>query len=198
MDISTLKAHLGDELFPQVESALQGVEGLSIIATNDGSWLPKSRLDAELGKQKEMRTTINQLTQQLAEAKKAGEGAATLQATIDSLNQQIQERDATITGMKRSGKIRDALLKANVRDAAVVEKLLDGGKIGEDDKGNLTGLDDQIKALKESSSYLFADEPSNRGGWGGGKNPKEAPKAESGNNDAMNNALRQMLGLVQG
>lgn len=198
MDISTLKAHLGDELFPQVESALQGVEGLSIIATNDGSWLPKSRLDAELGKQKEMRTTINQLTQQLAEAKKAGEGAAGLQATIDSLNQQIQERDATITGMKRSGKIREALVKANVRDASVVEKLLDGGKIGEDDKGNLTGLDDQIKALKESSGYLFAEEPANRGGWSGGKNPKEASKAEPGNNDAMNNALRQMLGIVQG
>lgn len=198
MDISTLKAHLGDELFPQVEAALQGVDGLSIIATNDGSWLPKSRLDAELGKQKEMRTTINQLTQQLAEAKKAGEGAASLQATIDSLNQQIQERDATITGMKRSGKIREALMKANARDAAVVEKLLDGAAIGEDDKGNLTGLDDQIKALKEKSGYLFAEEPDNRGGWSGGRNPKEAPKAQPGNNDAMNEALRQMMGIVRG
>lgn len=198
MDVSTLKAHLGDDLFGQVEAALKDVDGLTIIPTNDGSWVPKTRIDEEMGKQKTLKATITTLNQQLAEAKQKGESATALQATIDSLKQQVADKEATITGMKRSGKIREALVKANVRDAAVVEKLLDGGKIGEDDKGNLTGLDDQIKALKESSGYLFAEEPSNRGGWSGGKNPKEASKAEPGNNDAMNNALRQMLGIVQG
>lgn len=197
MDVSTLRAHLGEELFPQVETALRDVDGLTIITTNDGTWLPKTRLDDEIGKQKMLKTTINQLTQQLAEAKKAGENAATLQATIDSLNQQIQEKDATITGMKRSGKIREALQKANVRDASVVEKLLDSAKIGEDDKGNLTGLDDQIKALKESSSYLFQEDGGNRGGWGGGNNPDRAPEAKTGSNEAMNNFLRQQVGIVQ-
>lgn len=197
MDISTLKAHLGDDLFSQVEEKLKDVDGLTIIPTNDGSWLPKTRLDEEIGKQKNLKGTIATLTQQLAEAKKAGENAGTLQATVDSLTQQVKDRDATIAGMKRSGKIREALTKAKARDAAVVEKLLDASKIGEDDKGNLTGLDDQVKALKESSGYLFAEEGGERGGWGGGKNPKEAPKSEPGNNDAMNNALRSMLGIVQ-
>lgn len=197
MDISTLKAHLGDDLFSQVEEKLKDVDGLTIIPTNDGSWLPKTRLDEEIGKQKNLKGTIATLTQQLAEAKKAGENAGTLQATVDSLTQQVKERDATIAGMKRSGKIREALTKAKARDVAVVEKLLDASKIGEDDKGNLTGLDDQVKALKESSGYLFAEEGGERGGWGGGKNPKEAPKSEPGNNDAMNNALRSMLGIVQ-
>ena len=197
MDVSTLKAHLGNELFTQVEEKLKDVDGLTIIPTNDGSWLPKTRLDEEIGKQKNLKGTIATLTQQLAEAKKAGENAGTLQATVDSLTQQVKDRDATIAGMKRSGKIREALTKAKARDAAVVEKLLDASKIGEDDKGNLTGLDDQVKALKESSSYLFAEEGGERGGWGGGKNPKEAPKSEPGNNDAMNNALRSMLGIVQ-
>lgn len=198
MDISTLKAHLGEDLFPQVEAALKDVDGLTIIPTNDGSWLPKSRLDAEITKQKDLKGTISTLTQQLAEAKKAGENAATLQSTVNSLNQQIAERDATITGMKRSGKIRDALIKAKARDAAMVEKLLDGAKIGEDDKGNLTGLDDQVKALKESAGYLFEEESGDKGGWGGGKNPNPAKPSGSNTNEAMNNALRSMLGIVQG
>lgn len=106
MDISSLKTHLGDELYTQVEEKLKGVEGLSVIPTNDGSWVPKSRLDEELNKIKDYRTTVSTLNKQLEEAKKAGQDTTTLQATIDSLKAQVAERDSTITGMKRSGKIR--------------------------------------------------------------------------------------------
>lgn len=195
MDISSLKPHLGDELFTQVEEKLKGVDGLTVIPTNDGSWVPKTRLDEELSKIKDHRATISTLTKQLEEAKKAGESVTTLQATIDSLKSDIAQRDATITGMKRSGKIQAALVKAKVRDAAVVEKLLDASKIGEDDKGNLTGLDDQVKALKESSAYLFEEEGGRKAGFGGGKNPDAGGGQNT--NEAMNDALRSMLGLIQ-
>lgn len=196
MDVSTLKAHLGDELFSQVEEKLKDVDGLTIIPTNDGSWLPKTRLDEEIGKQKTLKGTIATLTQQLAEAKKAGESATALQATVDSLTQQVKDRDATITGMKRSGKIREALAKAKVRDAAVVEKLLDASKIGEDDKGNLTGLDDQVKALKASSGYLFEEEKGGRAGFGGGKDPNAGNGGGGGSNSnsEINSLIRAAAG----
>lgn len=184
MDVSALKTHLGDELFAQVEEKLKGIEGLTIIPTNDGSWVPKSRLDEENTKHKTDKATISTLTQQLEEAKKAGASAAALQATIDTLNQQVKDRDATITGMKRSGKIREALVKAKARDASVVERLLDGARIGEDDKGNLTGLEDQLKALKESSSYLFEEDKGGKAGFGGGKDPASG----SGNGGASGNS----------
>ena len=99
MDITTLKAHLGDELYAQVEEKLKPVEGMQLIATNDGSWLPKARLDEELAKLKDSRAAVSALTKQLEEAKKAGESASALQATIESLRQQVTERDATITGI---------------------------------------------------------------------------------------------------
>ena len=196
MDISSLKPHLGDELFTQVEEKLKGVDGLTVIPTNDGSWVPKTRLDEELGKIKDHRATISTLTKQLEEAKKAGESVGTLQATIDSLKGDIAQRDATITGMKRSGKIREALTKAKVRDAAVVEKLLDAAKIGEDDKGALTGLDDQLKALKESSPYLFTEDGGHRGGWGGGKDPQGGSGGSGGNggNSEINSLIRAAAG----
>lgn len=192
MDIATLKAHLGDELFAQVEAKLKDVDGLTIIATNDGSWLPKSRLDSELTKQKDLKATISTLNQQLAEAKKNGDNAAALQTTIDNLKAQLTEKDNTISGMKRSGKIREALTKAKARNAERLERLLDMDKIGEDDKGNLTGLEDQIKALKESDSYLFSEEPGDRGGWGGGRNPN--PGGAPTGNGEVNAAIRAAAG----
>ena len=195
MDVSTLKAHLGDDLFGQVEAALKDVDGLTIIPTNDGSWIPKAKFDEETGKQKTLKATITTLNQQLTEAKQKGESATALQATIDSLKQQVADKDATITGMKRSGKIREALTKAKVRDAAVVEKLLDAAKIGEDDKGALTGLDDQLKALKESSPYLFTEDGGHRGGWGGGKDPHGGSGGSGGNsNSEINSIIRAAAG----
>lgn len=193
MDISSLKAHLGDELFAQVEEKLKPVEGLQVIATNDGSWLPKTRLDEELTKLRDSRTTISTLTKQLEEAKKAGESVTTLQATIDSLKQQVSDRDATITGMKRSGKIQEILRKAKARDVGVVERLLDASKIAEDDKGNLTGIDDQVKALKESTPYLFEEEKGGKAGFGGGKDPEAGSRAPHGNSD-INAAIRAAAG----
>lgn len=194
MDISFLKPHLG-ELYTQVETALKDVEGLSVIRTDDGSWVPKSRMDEEQGKLRDSKAAVATLTRQLEEAKKAGESVATLQATVEALKQQVSERDTTITGMKRSGKIQEALRKARVRDAAVVERLLDASKIGEDDKGNLTGLDDQVKALREKSAYLFEDEGGRRAGFGGGKSPDSGNGGGSAaGNGEINAAIRAAAG----
>ena len=189
MNVSVLKAHLGEELFNQVSEKLKGVEGLQIIPTNDGSWIPRSRLDEELNKQK---STITDLNQQLAAEKQKSANAETLQNTVSTLTQQVKDRDSTIAGMKRSAKVQDALRKAKVRDAGLVEKLLDGTKISEDDKGNLTGLDDQLKVLKESSAYLFAEDEGSHGGFGGGK-----PAGDNGgnkNNADVNAAIRAAAG----
>ncbi len=82
MDISTLKDHLSEELYGQVEAALREVDGLTIIPTNDGTWLPKARLDEEISKQKGLKSTIATLNQQLAEARQKGEAADSLQSTI--------------------------------------------------------------------------------------------------------------------
>lgn len=195
MDITMLKTHLGDELYSQVEEKLGGLDGFNVIATNDGSWMPKSRLDAEITKRKELQTTVNSLTTELNDTKKQLEASGTLQSQVDQLTRDLAERDQTITGMKRSGKIREALSKANAKDVSVVEKLLDDAQIGEDDKGNLTGVDEQIKALKESSAYLFNEEshPGFRAGFGGGKNPKTG-SAEPASNEGVNGMIRRAAG----
>ena len=52
------------------------------------------------------------------------------------------------------------LTKANVRNLKAVKSLLNMESIVEDEKGEYTGLTEQLDALKESDGYLFnASEP---------------------------------------
>lgn len=195
MDVSTLKAHLGDELFSQVEEALKGVDGLTIIPTNDGSWVPKSRLTDEIGKRKALNDTITDLTAQLKEANDKVAASGTLQSQVDKLTQDLADRDQTITGMKRAGKVRETVLKSKPRDADVVIRLLDQTKIGEDDKGNITGVDDQLKAMRQASPFLFNDGGGQHGGWGGGKDTGGSGGGASGNSE-FNAIIRAAAGRV--
>lgn len=193
MDINLLKAHLGDELFTQVQEKLGSLDGFAVIPTNDGSWLPKSRLDDEITKRNGLKETIKTLTQQLQEANDKVKSSGTLQAQVDQLTKDLAARDATIGAMQRSGKIRDELIKANAKNPELVEKLLDGDKIKTDDKGGLTGLSEQIEALKKDSAYLFADgKPADRGGFYGGG--KDTNTNKTNVNDAVNQALRAAFG----
>ncbi len=193
MDVSTLKAHLGDELFSQVEEALKSVDGLTIIPTNDGSWVPKSRLSDEIGKRKALNDTITDLTSQLKEANDKLAASGSLQSQVDKLTQDLADRDQTITGMKRAGKVRETVIKSRPRDPDVVIRLLDQSKIGEDDKGNITGVDDQLKAMRQASPFLFNDGGGQHGGWGGGKDTGGNGGGASGNSE-FNAIIRAAAG----
>jgi len=194
MDINLLKAHLGDDLFAQVQERLGDLEGFAVIATNDGTWLPKARLDDEIGKRNSLKETIKTLTKQLQEAEEKATASSGLTTQLEQAQQTIAEREATIAALKRSSKVHAALVKAHAKNPDIVEKLLDGQKIGEDDKGNLTGIDDQIKALKEENAYLFSDGEgtSGKGGFfGGSKDQKAQPNTS---NDEVNQAIRSAFG----
>ena len=68
---------------------------------------------------------------------------------------QKDEFEATVHGLKLNSAVKDALASAHVRNAKAVKGLLDMDKVGFDKDGNLTGLDDQLTAIRESDGYLF-------------------------------------------
>lgn len=194
MDVTMLKTHLGDELYAQVEEKVGTLDGFSVIATNDGSWIPKSKFDAEIQKRKEMQGTINTLTKDLNDASEKATKTDSLQTQVDQLTKDIADRDKTIAGLKRNGKIQELVVKSNAKDASVVMKLLDSDKITEDDKGELKGVTEQLDALKKSSPYLFGDGNQNhRGGFGDNKN-HDNDKGSKGGNADINAAIRQAAG----
>lgn len=150
-----LKDTFGDEAltFDQLTERLSKNESIKVVNAADGSYVPKE--------------TYNKL---LAEV--AGKGYVPrkelddLQAKYDDISakyadfdQQLQaakdEGAAQLNAYKRDVEISKAFSAAHVSDEVSVKAnlKLDDVQLGED--GKLTGLDDQLTALKESKPYLF-------------------------------------------
>lgn len=65
---------------------------------------------------------------------------------------------------KKSSALKEALIGYKAKDVELLQKLLDNEKIEYEEKeGNYTvkGLDDQVKSIKETHSYLFNEENNN-------------------------------------
>lgn len=195
MDITILKQHLGDELFAQVTEKLGSVEGLTIISTGDGSWIPKARFQNELDKVKALNANIASLTTELDEAKKASGSIPSLNQQIEQLKNDVAERDGRITTMQRTGKMLEKIRTANARNPETVLRLIDMKKIGEDKDGNLTGFDEQLTSLKESDTYLFTADNGGKGGFGGGKDPNGGSNGGGASSNAdVNASIRAAAG----
>ena len=135
-----LKDTFGDEAltFDQLNERLSNNESLKIVNAADGSYVPKEDYDA--------------LNEQLAEANANAEKYA-------DFDQQLQaakdEGAAQLNAYKRDVEISREFAAAQVADEVSVRANLnlDDVQFGED--GKLTGLTDQLSALKESKPYLF-------------------------------------------
>ena len=64
------------------------------------------------------------------------------------------EYDGKITGMKKNFALERELDRAGVKNRALMERVLDHGKISVDEDG-VHGISEQIEALRESDPYLF-------------------------------------------
>ena len=112
-----------------------------------------------------------------------------LTAEIDRLqkaNKEAKEKyEADLTAQQKSFLVDKALTDAGARNAKAVSSLLDLDSVEVKD-GQLTGLDDQLKALRESDGYMFKEdpqpsEPQPQGGvriTGGQPKPESAPKID--------------------
>lgn len=110
-----------------------------------------------------------------------------LTSEIDKLqkaNKEAKEKyEADLTAQQKSFLVDKALTNAGARNAKAVSSLLDLDSVEVKD-GQLTGLDDQLKALRESDGYMFkedqqSNESQRQGGvriTGGQTNSKGAQK----------------------
>ena len=124
---------------------------------------------------------------------------------IGSLKKSLEDKDKEIATLKTThetektnltnsfnekilnNSIETELFKAKVKDPKDVIANLDLTQIKFDDSNKLTGLDEQVKSLKESKGYLFEDD-SPKGGKGGIEHG-------SGQPDLSMDRFRQAMGL---
>lgn len=126
---------------------------------------------------------------QLKDLKGKVKGSDELTAEIDKLQKANKEAKAkyesNLTAQQKSFLVDKALTGAGARNAKAVSSLLDLDSVEVKD-GQLTGLDDQLKALRESDGYMFKEDPQPtkpqpQGGvqiTGGQPKPESAPKID--------------------
>ncbi|AZO96140.1 phage scaffolding protein [Halocella sp. SP3-1] len=166
-----LKELLGEELFAQVNEKLEAQEGDIKLLVNDGSFIPRSRLNDKTSELESLQEQLKAKDELIAENKKqmeqlkndtqASEELKAKIAEYEEQNKTLQEQTKQQIEQKQQELIRtkkQAALQVALKDTKYPDLLLknvDYEQIGVDDKGNLTGLDDVVTGLKESYADLF-------------------------------------------
>lgn len=168
-----------DELTQQVKTLTEQ------LAAKDGDIAQRN---GDLSKRDEELASLNaKLEAAIAKANDAD----TLRQQVEQLTKDVSDRDATIASTTRQYKIKDALRGMNVKDVDVIWPLLNLDNITEK-KGELSGLTEQVDALKQSYSYLFNTNTGDvRGGFAGSQ---DIGGKDTNSNDIVNNAIRLASG----
>lgn len=153
-----LKELLGEELYSQVMEKA-GDQKIDIVS--NGNWFPKSKFDEVNENAKELKKQLKDRDTQLAELGDKAKGNEELTAKIQELtdlNQKtVQDYETKIQNQAFDFALKSALTGAKARNPKAVEALLDRENL-KLDGDKLIGLDDQLKSLQESDSYLFEAE----------------------------------------
>lgn len=126
----------------------------------DGAYVPKARFNEVNEEKKTMQQTVKDRDAQLEKLKNS-------KGDVEALKTQIKELQETNKTEKEAAeaKLKDVRLTSAIQlaiagtaqDADIVAGLFDKGKLILGDDGKITGLDEQLKTLKESKPFLFKD-----------------------------------------
>lgn len=147
-----LKEILGEELYAQVAAKLEGNKDVKLANLATGEYVSKSKHDAEqLAKDKRI--------QELTDKVKNFEGVDVKQLQTDVENWKTKYNQ-DLESARLDSTIQLAIAKSGTLSEKALMGLLDKDKIKFDKDGKLTGLDEQIEAIKKEDSFLFkAAEP---------------------------------------
>jgi len=169
-----LKELLG-ELYTGEIAKLIGDKELAVV--NDGSWIPRAKLNEVSNEVKELKKQLEDRDKQLKdlEGKAAGneELKAALQEAQEANKTAAEEWEAKTAKMQLDFAVERALAKAKARNPKAVKALLDMEVVKLDGE-QVLGLEEQLKKLKESDAYLFGE----TGKVGSGTNPPGVGNAE--------------------
>ncbi|MBA1336725.1 MAG: phage minor structural GP20 [Firmicutes bacterium] len=139
--------------------------------------IPKDKYNEVAEAKKKLEADLQARDTQLEELKKAAGTSEELKKQIEQLQadnkKAAEEWQTKFAQMQLDFAVERALTTAKAKNVKAVKALLDMEKVKLDGE-QLLGLDDQLKAIKESDPYLFGDP----GKVGSGTNPPGANNTE--------------------
>ncbi|MBU5416529.1 phage scaffolding protein [Anaerobutyricum soehngenii] len=134
-------------------------------------YVSKEKYDAEQQKCTQLESTVSDYEEQLDTLKAAAGNNEELKQQITTLQEQNKQKDADykkeLDALKMTNAIKMAIA-ATAQDSDLVAGLVDRNKLILSDDGKITGLDEQLKTIKESKPFLFKQEepkPSGKKGF---------------------------------
>ncbi|PPA85937.1 hypothetical protein C4A76_14940 [Brevibacillus laterosporus] len=148
-------------------------------------YVPKHRFDEVNETKKDLENQIKDRDKQLTELKKSVGDNDDLKKQIETLQNDNKTKEdqyqAKIKDMQVSTAIKLALT-GEAHDPDLITSLLDKSKIEINEDGTLKGgLDDQVKALRESKAFLFVEKQEDKGFQFKGAQPAEGTKSNGDN-----------------
>jgi len=150
------KEVFGEELATQIETIIKE-KGLNLIVDSKEkpAFIPKSRFDEVIGSKNELKTQVSELTNNLETLKKSAQGNEELTKAIQELQSKNGEWETRYKKSLIENTVKFKALQEKAKDTQDLLKFLDYDKLELDPNGDVKGIDEQIKALKENKAYLF-------------------------------------------
>lgn len=166
-----LKELLGEELYNQVQAVLADNADYTVLvdAKKTPTFIPKTRFDEVNNQKTQYKEQNDQLVKDLETMKESAKGNEKLTAELEKTKLKLQSTEQQMTKVQLDAKISLAIHDTDAKNEKLITALIDREKIKFNDNGEIEGLDDQLKALKESDSYLFNLTPEGGEGKGGEK-----------------------------
>lgn len=121
----------------------------------------QAKVSAAEDNAKGLQDQLKERDKDMKQLKQDAEGNADLQQKYSDLDSKYKAQQKEHEQQLKTMQLDHAIemhLSGQVHDAGIVSSLLDKSKLGLGDNGAVTGLDEQLTALKESKGFLFAPE----------------------------------------
>lgn len=135
-------------------------EQINVIIEDYGkNYVSKAQFNEKNDAYKQAKQEIENLTNDISTLSEANKANEALQSQIKELQDAATQREAdyneNIKNMKIDTAITKALSKSGAMNETILTGLLDRTKIAIGEDNTITGIQEQIVALKESDPYLF-------------------------------------------
>lgn len=131
----------------------------AIIEDYGKNYVSKAQFNEKNDAYKQAKQEIENLTNDISTLSEANKANEALQSQIKELQDAATQREAdyneNIKNMKIDTAITKALSKSGAMNETILTGLLDRTKIAIGEDNTITGIQEQIVALKESDPYLF-------------------------------------------
>lgn len=163
-------------------------------------YVPKDRFDEVNESKKKLEASAKEHEAQMETLKAAAGDNEDLKKQISDLQIQNKEKEAEYQEQIKDMKLTNAIKLAisdSAQDCDLVAGLIDKGKLILGDDGKVTGLEEQVKTLRESKAFLFREtketEPQRQTGFRIGSTKNGTEGGETKGKPSMKDAIAAAL-----